>query len=235
VIISETKAFVFIHVPKCAGTSIRNSLSPHDTRNNYFWMHHYLHGASESSPSLPIDKAHMPLAILKNLYPSDFVLLSEYTTFAASRHPLERLISAFFEPRKELLELAASKNCDTIAQIQDFFKHYVTRLTTDANFLDPTFVHATPQSYYHVYKGKIMTDAIIRLEDPQRGIAKLKYLNPTAGFAAERALETSANASKTITKELNLWKSLPLELREKCASLYQDDCDLLGYKFNEIG
>ncbi len=92
--ISETKAFVFIRVPKCAGTSTHNSLSQHDTRNNYYWMHHDLPGASESSPTLPIDKAHIPLAILKHLYPNDFRLLSSFTTFATSRHPLKRLISA---------------------------------------------------------------------------------------------------------------------------------------------
>lgn len=102
-IISETKAFAFIHVPKCAGTSIRNSLSPHDTRNNYLWMHYSMPGASETCANLSIDKAHMPLVISKNLYPDDSRLLSELTTFAASRHPIKRLTSAFLSPEKNCL------------------------------------------------------------------------------------------------------------------------------------
>lgn len=234
-IISETKSFAFIHVPKCAGTSIRNSLFPYDTRNNYFWLHYNIPGASETCANLAIDKAHMPLAILKNLYPNDFRLLSELTTFAASRHPLKRLISAFFEPRKELLELAASeKSHECIAQIQDTFNQYISCLTTEANFLDHRFTHATPQTFYHIYKGKVMTDATIKLEDPMSGIARLKYLNPTAGLAVERALKASAKDVTILPNQLNLWKSLAPELQKKCADLYQDDCELLGYEFNDM-
>lgn len=79
-----------------------------------------------------------------------------------------------------------------------------------------------------------MTDATIKLEDPRSGIARLKYLNPTAGLAVERALEASAKNVSILPNQLNLWKSLAPELQKKCADLYQDDCEFLGYEFNNM-
>jgi len=232
VVISDTERFVFIHVPKCAGTTIRGSLRRYDTRNNYYWDHHSLPGSKASSPALEIDKAHLPLAILRSLYPNDFSLLSKYTTFAVSRHPRTRLVSAFFEPRRQLLKLATSESHAEATKVQDTFKGYVTALVTTANFLQRQFVHAMPQTFYHVYRGKVTTDVIIKLEDPEPGIARLKYLNSAAGVATETALKSSAKHTTNLPTELRLWESLPLELQNKCSALYEDDCDLLGYEFN---
>ncbi len=232
-VISDTKNFVFIHVPKCAGTAIRESLRRHDTRNNYYWMNHALPGPEASSPALGLDKAHLPLAVLRRLYPDDFSLLSKYTTFATSRHPRKRLVSAFFEPRHQLLKLATSESHAEAAKAHDAFKGYVTALVTTANFLEHQFVHAMPQTFYHVDKGKVTTDVIIKLEDPQPGIARLKYLNSAAGVVTETALKSAAKRTTNLPTELRLWESLPLELQKKCAALYQDDCDLLGYEFND--
>ena len=66
-----------------------------DTRNNYFWMFVYMNGATEESPKLKIDKAHMSLPIFKRLYKQDYELLNEYTVFAFSRNPIKRIISSF--------------------------------------------------------------------------------------------------------------------------------------------
>ena len=91
-IISDTQKFIFLHIPKCGGTTVRNSLKKFDTRNDYYWMHVYMNGATEKSPKLQIDKAHMSLPIFKRLYPKDFELLNEYTVFAFSRNPIKRII-----------------------------------------------------------------------------------------------------------------------------------------------
>ena len=88
-IISDTQRFIFLHIPKCGGTTIRNSLIDFDTRNNYFWMYDYLPGAEADSEKQRIDKAHMSLPIFKQLYPRDFELLNEYTVFAFSRNPIK--------------------------------------------------------------------------------------------------------------------------------------------------
>ena len=229
-IISDTKRFIFIHVPKCAGTSVRSILSKHDTRNNFYWMHHLLPGATKDHQPLPVDKAHMPLSILKNLYPNDFNLIFEYTTFAVSRHPRTRLISAFFESRRKLLEMAKTKREKAIELTRKIFREYICSLTANANFLHPEFVHATPQSLFHMYRGKMMTDVVITLENPGNGLAKLHLLNHEAWFLTQKALETKRNQKK-LSDELLLWDSLPEGLQRKCADLYQEDCDLLGYRF----
>ena len=229
-IISDTKQFIFFHVPKCAGTSIRSELLKHDTRNNFYWMHHLLPGGTKDHPPLPVDKAHMPLTILKELYPNEFNLISEYTTFSISRHPRMRLISAFFEPRRKLLEIAKTEKEKAIEPTRKIFREYIYSLTTNANFLRPEFVHATPQSQYHIYRGKIMTDAIIALENPSDGLAKLHLLNHEAWLLTQEALKTKRNQKKS-PDQLLLWESLPENLQRKCADLYQEDCELLGYRF----
>lgn len=229
-IISDTYNYIFIHVPKCAGTSIRSILSKHDTRNNFYWMHHLLPGATKENNPLPVDKAHMTLSVLKQLYPDDFNLISEYTTFALSRHPRTRLISAFFEPRQKLLNAANAKTDEAIESTRRIFREYIQSLTTNANFLYPAFVHATPQSLFHIYQGKMMTDVVIRVENPNDGLARLHLLNPKAWLLTQEALKTKKN-QKNLPDELLLWESLPKDLQRKCADLYQEDCELLGYRF----
>ena len=72
-------------------------------------MFDYLPGAEAESPKLQVDKAHMTLAIFKQLYPRDFELLNDYTVFAFSRNPIKRLISSFWEPRKKFLKLSMGR------------------------------------------------------------------------------------------------------------------------------
>ena len=193
-------------------------------------MNHLLPGATKDHQPLPVDKAHMTLPILKKLYPNDFKLLSEYTTFAVSRHPRARLISAFFEPRRKLLEIAKSKSAKAIESTRKIFREYIYALTTNANFLDPQFVHATPQSLFHIYRGKMLTDVVINLENPGNGLAKLRLLNHEAWLLTQEALNTKKNQKK-LPDELLLWDSLPESLQRKSAEIYQEDCELLDYRF----
>ena len=227
-IISDTNSFIFIHVPKCAGTSIRSILGKYDARNNFYWSHLLIPGGTKND--YYIDKAHMSLKTLKRLYPNDFHLISEYTTFALSRHPRKRLISAFLEPRQELLSRAKIKSDEGIRTTRRFFQRYIHLLTTNADFLHYAFVHATPQSQYHIHRGKMMTDVVIKLENPGDGLAKLHLLNPKAWLLTRKALKINEN-QKSIPDELLLWETLPKDLQRKCADLYQEDCELLGYTF----
>ena len=75
-IIGDIHEFIFIHIPKCAGTSVRSALFQHETRNNYYWYHHQIPGARDEDPKPLIDKAHMPLAIMKRFFLVNLVFYS---------------------------------------------------------------------------------------------------------------------------------------------------------------
>lgn len=75
-----------------------------------------------------------------------------------------------------------------------------------------------------------MTDVVITLENPGDGLARLQLLNHKAWLLTQKALVKKENQKK-ISDDLLLWDSLPEDLQRKCVDLYQEDCELLGYRF----
>ena len=231
-IISDTQRFIFLHIPKCGGTTIRNSLINYDTRNNYFWMFDYLLGAESGSPKLKVDKAHMTLPIFKQLYPRDFELLKEYTVFAFSRNPIKRLISSFWEPRKKILKNFDENQFDINLknQIQELFNLYLEKLVLNYSFLDPSYLHSTPQNMYVTFRKKVVPDVIIKLDDPTEGINSLSILIPEVAKSISTAIKNSRlNVTPSLKKDL-LWEEAPINLKENFLIRYKEDFDLLGYE-----
>ncbi len=81
-IISDRHRFVFVHVPKSAGTSIRAALAP------------FGDGASAASPHT----THETLCSLLKRHPQ----LATHFKFAVVRNPWERLVSFLFHSRQRL-------------------------------------------------------------------------------------------------------------------------------------
>ena len=231
-IISDTQKFIFLHIPKCGGTTIRKSLINFDTRNNYFWMFDYLPGAESESPKLQVDKAHMTLAIFKQLYPRDFELLNDYTVFAFSRNPIKRLISSFWEPRKKILKAFDENQFDINLKnkIQELFNLYLEKLVLSYSFLDSSYLHSTPQNMYVTFGNKVVTDVIIKLDDPTEGINSLSILIPEVSKTISIAIKNSRlNVTSSIKKDF-LWEEAPINLKENFLIRFKKDFDLLGYK-----
>lgn len=235
-VISDTKEFIFIHAPKCAGTSVRKFLSIYDTRNNFYWGIKLIQ-SDEDRTAMAIDKAHMPLGVFRHLYPEDFTLMSEYTTFAITRHPKTRLISAF---RQYLFTCQSKGNFKipkTEAGVYECFNEYIATLLSCANLVDALYVHAAHQAEYHIYRKKNLIDVAIRLEDPAEGIAKLKCLNFSAGELVEAALNHSQKNRRVlkIGEEVmsfkRLWGELQMDLKERYQNFCKADCALFGYDF----
>ena len=236
-IISDTQKFIFLHIPKCGGTTIRNSLINFDTRNNYFWMFDYLPGAEAESPKLQVDKAHMTLAIFKQLYPRDFELLNDYTVFAFSRNPIKRLISSFWEPRKRILKTFDENQLDINLKnkIQELFNLYLEKLVLNFSFLDPSYLHSTPQNMYVTFGKKVVTDVIIKLDDPTEGINSLSILIPEVAKTISTAIRNSRlNVTSSIKTDF-LWEEAPINLKENFLIRYKKDFDLLGYEKPLLG
>lgn len=228
-LISDSHKFAFIHIPKCAGTTVRKSLLKFDTRNNFYWMHNTLEGfgLQGEKTTIDFDKSHLTLNVLKYYYEDDFKLLNEYTTFAFSRNPVTRLVSCFFCTRPNLVN-------QDIKLIRSTFESYVDSLS-DLNFFDARFVHSTPQSKYHIHNNKNMVDVVIKLEEPEEGLLKLGCFNKELRDTVEKSLNRKENAKTSKIHELELWENLPPRLKLKFIDQYIDDFNLFGYPRPDSG
>jgi hypothetical protein len=91
-ILNQRHRFVFIHIPKCGGTTIRNVLEEHNE-----WPQ-FTHPKTREIPTHGIvDHAHIPLFTLKELYPEDFDQLCSFESFALVRNPFDRFFSSVLQ------------------------------------------------------------------------------------------------------------------------------------------
>ncbi|WP_265501161.1 sulfotransferase family 2 domain-containing protein [Paracoccus beibuensis] len=87
-IISPRHRFVFVHIPKCAGTSVRTQIVKCDPD-------HLSMGEVGRHPELGnIDFGHVPLPILRQHFPREYDYLERFTSYAVVRDPLERFGSS---------------------------------------------------------------------------------------------------------------------------------------------
>ena len=88
-IIDNIHRIVFVHIPKCAGTTVRSILQKYDSTGGKFTARVDYH------PVLgKLDYVHIPLFILEKYFPEEFEKITEYETFAIVRNPLSRFASS---------------------------------------------------------------------------------------------------------------------------------------------
>ena len=86
-IISKAHDFGFVHIAKCAGSTIRQQLRDKDDLGGRFYktMHHDTLGH--------INANHLPLHILDQYFPEEFAALRDVTSYTVLRDPMDRFIS----------------------------------------------------------------------------------------------------------------------------------------------
>jgi hypothetical protein len=94
-IINDAHCFAFVHIPKCAGTSVRKQLEAYDKYAGAF-------DAKVAHPVLGnVHLAHLPLDVLREHYPTAFDEVFRYHSFAVLRDPIERFVSAIRQRLRE--------------------------------------------------------------------------------------------------------------------------------------
>ncbi|WP_170763205.1 sulfotransferase family 2 domain-containing protein [Ruegeria lacuscaerulensis] len=138
-ILSDRHRFVFIHVPKCAGTSVRTAVLPYHDADERFLK------TVERHPELgEIDFRHLPLHLLRDLDPEAFEKLKLYDSYALLRDPYQRFRSAMAQRAKmylgsEFAQLGENELRGELGRVQDY-------LLSEPRVIAPEFIHFARQS-----------------------------------------------------------------------------------------
>lgn len=170
-IISDRHKFAFVHIPKCAGTSVRNALRDlNDPSLKRMFFDHETLGK--------LHFTHLPLWLLREHFPDIFDRLCAYTSFAYTRDPMERFGSAVMQHSREFLGYASADITSTI--LVDTAAETIRFLTAHPKSTDHRFVHFTPQIDFVELDGECIVDNI----DPVGDFSRLNH------FLSDHGLNT---------------------------------------------
>jgi hypothetical protein len=137
--VSKLHATVFVHIPKAAGNSIRSALSS-AFRDEHEFIN--IKGVVQN-----VDRAHLLPHQVRDLYPEVHSLLNleGCKSFAVTRHPLARAVSAYLQHLRQY---------GRKAKIAQSFEEYLIQIESGAYLDSPIFIHGAPQ-YKFVYDGDV--------------------------------------------------------------------------------
>lgn len=158
-IINDSKKICFIHIPKCAGTSIRNMMQEFDDLNG-------LHsGKVEVHDELGLlDYVHIPLPILSEHFPDLYSKVKSYHSFAVIRDPYKRFASSITQRLKmyhkqKIQDLSNEKIQSEINSCIKFLNN-----NQDQSLLPAEYIHFQRQSSY-VFNGDKIVKKLYLMEN----------------------------------------------------------------------
>lgn len=143
-IVSDSHRIAFIHIPKCAGSAVRQQIKHLDSYSGRF------EGIKLHPVLGRLDYTHIPLDILQEYWPDVYQKICEYHSIAIMRDPFERFGSALrqtlhFHQRRHLSEM-------THDEVRTVALGTIEALERKDNALNPTLIHFLPQVRY-VFNG----------------------------------------------------------------------------------
>ncbi|RUO76951.1 sulfotransferase family 2 domain-containing protein [Idiomarina seosinensis] len=225
-IINHSHRFAFIHIPKCAGTSVRKVLQEFDDLDGRHTSRVDIH------PKLGnLDYVHIPLFILKEFFPAEFTQVESYWSFAVVRDPFKRFGSSVSQ-RLKMYSNKPIHKCEekdikaAIHESIDFLK----RTESDKELLPPEFIHFQRQIDFIELDGKRVIDTLftvdnigVLLKEFEQRIGK-----PLENNSGRTSSGPHANSSLVFRNNLFQWliestrpltnglvKALPQNLKEK--------------------
>ncbi len=218
-IISDIDKFIFIHNPKCGGTTVRRSLARFDSRNDYYWMFLERYGVK-------VDKAHLPIELLRIYFPNEFSLMEKYFVFGFVRDPIDRFVSSFNEANQLLYKKVIALDMSENAYLEKINQCAVKLNERNVSGLDFGFRHFVEQNKMFYSEGKCYADSIIKIEamDSCPDIFRILKEN-----LVEASMEW--NVSKVNVKKLEFSPrdGLTLESLNNLKKVYRNDFILFGY------
>jgi len=155
-IISDDHRFIFVHIPKCAGTSIKRELKSIDTTGGRFFP------IGEHPQLGTIHLAHITLADLEIHFPESFAKLQDYRSFAIVRDPMDRFFSAIFQRLREFG--GQGQSAITAEMIDQEARKIIRYLERAPERLDLEHVHFNRQSDFVELRGWRIVQELFAVE-----------------------------------------------------------------------
>jgi hypothetical protein len=203
-IISHKNKFIFVHIPKCAGTSFRkNLLKYHDDPNTFYYMGTY--------DGRIYDMCHLTPFELRKIFDIDF---KEYYTLAVIRDPIDRFISGYFEYMRHVHEYYHESHIQVIPLIMGLTEYSISR--------DTRFVHIRPQTdYTHDKEGNQVITKLCHIND-------LDTLDVQHNEIVIHGMNSHENVKREdVKKQLKEIIYRDQRVVDKLRSLYKRDYELL--------
>jgi len=163
-IISDQHKYVFIHIPKCAGTSLKQHFEIYEDAWNVsgIWKRNH-----PEYPELGIlDHAHIPLFTLKDFFKDEYEKLNSYRTFAVIRDPYKRFPSSMAQ--------RLNMHCGTqiqyltkkeIIQEVDSTINFLAKNSTKNTQLPVEYIHFQRQVDYIYLNGNKIIDSVFTIDN----------------------------------------------------------------------
>lgn len=201
-LISDERKSAFIHIPKCGGSTIRDSIGKIPAVENWNEVRKFDNMGK-------IDTTHIPAFILSDLFPKVFEKITEYQTFALVRDPHSRFISSLaqycrmFEGRN-FSQLSNKDRHATAIKICEI-------LEASGPFLPHDLIHFQRQIDYTHYEGKPWVKNVFLIHDRERIV---EFFLATFGYVLDvndRSATTMVYRSEAIGQGI-AWAKQKIDL-----------------------
>lgn len=181
-IISQRYGFVFVHVPKCAGTSVRTQIAACDPD-------HVAMAETGNHPVLgPIDYGHVPLTLLRRHFPEEYAAVETLPAFAILRDPLTRFGSSLRQTfwRYEKMPMTLIPPETLRARTLEI----IDRVRAEIDAPSQQMIFFARQSDFVFDEGRRMVEHLVPIEEVG---AFIDYLSVVTGTPMDRDRRSNQN------------------------------------------
>ncbi|MFT4806367.1 MAG: chondroitin 4-sulfotransferase 11 [Psychroserpens sp.] len=213
--ISHQHKCIFIHIPKCAGTTIKYMLFPNEKVDWQQADYDKLHGWC------PKRKFFMQHATAQQLLETELIsedIWNSYYKFTFVRNPWDRAVSDYFWLMND-------------QKIKDSFENYILRKGTFTKFLNDKEMlyyrgdHLELQTNFFDMEGLLKMDFVGKFEHMNEDLNKVKE---KLGLANTENLHINKSKKKNHYSEY-----FSNELKKSFDATYKIDIDHLGYQYEQ--
>ncbi|MBO0732801.1 MAG: sulfotransferase family 2 domain-containing protein [Methylocapsa sp.] len=191
-IISDEHRFAFIHIPKCAGSTVRTQLAGIDSYKGKF---------SEEGPHEHlghISWRHFPLQTLRDHFPEEFRKVMEYDSVAVVREPHERFASAIIQ---HIRDLKIPQSQISVRQAVAETAGIIEQLKKKPQSLEAAYSPFLPQASFTTLNHKVLIKHLFLL-DQMAEFADFVRMKTGVYFRADGRENQSAIPRFAIVKEV---------------------------------